>query len=81
LRRKPCTVLVQGKHRRDNTDHNPLAEDPQGAAGTRKENSDGTTEHPATAKEGYVPHGCKQYDFPSGPWNHLDIRNMQALNP
>jgi hypothetical protein len=33
LRRKPCTVLVQGKHRRDIAGHNPIAGLPQSAAG------------------------------------------------
>jgi hypothetical protein len=31
LRRKPCTVLVQGKHRRDIAFHNSLAGLPQSA--------------------------------------------------
>ena len=30
---------------------------------------------PATTKEGYMPHDCKQYDLPSGALESLDIRN------
>jgi hypothetical protein len=33
---------------------------------------------PATAKEGYLPHDCKQYDFPSATLKSLDIQNMRA---
>jgi len=31
---------------------------------------------PATAKKGYLPHDCKQYDFPSATLKSLDIQNM-----
>jgi len=46
LRRKPCTVLVQGKHRRDIAGHKPFADLPQTAAGAGRENFEETTEHP-----------------------------------
>jgi hypothetical protein len=34
---------------------------------------------PAAAKRGQVPHDCKQYDFPSGPRQSLDISKIPAL--
>jgi len=46
LGRKPCTVLVQGKHRRDITCHNPIAELPQSAAGAGRKNFAEIAEHP-----------------------------------
>jgi hypothetical protein len=36
---------------------------------------------PATAKKGQLPHDCKQYDFPSGPLESLDISKISALGP
>ena len=33
---------------------------------------------PATAKEAYLPHDCKQYGFPSAPLKSLDIQNMSV---
>ena len=36
---------------------------------------------PATAKKGYVPHDCKQSDFPSGTLESLDIWNIPAFWP
>jgi hypothetical protein len=36
---------------------------------------------PATAKKGQLPHDCKQYDFPSGPLESLDIPKIPALGP
>jgi hypothetical protein len=66
LRRKPCTVLVQGKHRRDTAFHKVPAGLPQGAAEAREESLGKMAEFPAPYKEGYVPHDCKQDDFASG---------------
>jgi len=34
---------------------------------------------PATAKRGSVPHDCKQYDFPSGTLESLDLSKKPAL--
>jgi hypothetical protein len=36
---------------------------------------------PATTKEAYVPHDCKQYDLPSGALKSLDPWDSQALGP
>jgi len=36
---------------------------------------------PATAKEGYLPHDCKQYGFPSATLKSLDIQNISVLCP
>jgi hypothetical protein len=46
LRRKPCTVLVQGKHRREIALQSVPVYLPQSAAGAGKENFDEMTEHP-----------------------------------
>jgi hypothetical protein len=36
---------------------------------------------PATAKKRQLPHNFKQYDFPSGPLESLDISKIPALWP
>jgi hypothetical protein len=36
---------------------------------------------PATAKERYLPHDCKQYGFPSATLKSLDIQNMSVPWP
>jgi hypothetical protein len=41
--------------------------------GAEKKSSMRPQDTPATAKKGQVPHDCKQYDFPSGPLESLDI--------
>jgi hypothetical protein len=35
----------------------------------------------ASAKEGYLPHDCKQYDFPSATVKSLDIQNIPVRWP
>jgi hypothetical protein len=47
--------------------------------GREKENSMRGRNTPATAKKGQAPHDCKQYDFPSGTLESLDISKMPAL--
>jgi hypothetical protein len=34
---------------------------------------------PATAEKGLLPHDCKQYDFPSGTLESLDILKIPTL--
>ena len=63
------------------TFHKPSACLPQSAAGAWKQSFGEIAEPPATAKEKYVPHDCKQYDFPSGTLKSLPILNMPALWP
>jgi hypothetical protein len=38
-------------------------------------------EPPATVRERYVPHDCKQDDFSSGPLKSQDILSIPALGP
>jgi hypothetical protein len=70
---------LRRKHRREFGFHSLPAWFPQGAAGAEKENFDGMTENPPTAKKSYVPHDCKQYDFLYGPLASPDILNVPAL--
>ena len=74
-------VRLRRKHRRDIAFHSLPTCFPQSAAGAGKENFDEMTEPPATAKKGYVPHDCKQYDFLSGALESLDIWNILAFWP
>jgi len=60
---------------------NPPAYLPQSAAGAGKQSFEEIADTPATAKERYAPHDCKQADFPSGTLKPLFILNMPALWP
>ena len=52
---------------------------PQRAAETRKEGSGEIAEFPAPDRERYVPHDCKQDDFPSGTLKSQGILNRPTL--
>jgi hypothetical protein len=47
--------------------------------GREKKTSMRPQDIPATAQKGQLPHGCKQYDFPSGLLESLDISKIPAL--
>jgi len=70
---------LRRKHRRDIHLHKSAAYFPQSAAGAGKQNFEEIAAPPATAKEMYAPHDCKQADFPSGPLKSLPILNIPAL--
>jgi len=57
---------LRRKHRRDIAFHNSPGCLPQSVAGVGREMFGGYESTPAPAKVRYVPHDCKQYDFPSG---------------
>jgi hypothetical protein len=63
------------------TIHKLSASLPQSVAGAWKQSFGEIAEPPAIAKEKYVPHDCKQYDFPSGALKSLPIFNMPVLWP
>jgi hypothetical protein len=58
------------------TFHKPPACLPQAERGWEKKASMKGPNTPASAKEGYLPQDCKQYDFPSAILKSLDIQNM-----
>jgi hypothetical protein len=49
------------------------------SGGREKKPSMRPQDTPATAKKGQLPHDCKQYDFPSGPMESVDISKIPAL--
>jgi hypothetical protein len=55
---------------------NPLLAFRKAERGWEKKPSMKEPNTPATAKEGYLPHDCKQYGFPSATLESLDIQNM-----
>jgi hypothetical protein len=55
---------------------NPLLAFRKAERGWEKKASMKGPNTPASAKEGYLPHDCKQYDFPSATLKSLDIQNM-----
>jgi hypothetical protein len=60
-----CPCLTSAKH----------------SGGREKKSSMRLQDTPATAKKGQLPHDCKQYDFPSGPLQSLNISRIPALQP
>jgi hypothetical protein len=52
---------------------NPLLAFCKAERGREKKASMKRPNIPATAKDEYLPHDCKQYDFPSGTLKSLDI--------
>jgi len=61
--------------------HKPPACLPQSGAGRGKKASMKGLNTPATAKEGYLPHDCKQYGFPSATLKSLVIQDMSVPWP
>jgi hypothetical protein len=51
------------------------------SGGREKKPSMRPQDTPATAKKGQLPHDCKQYDFPSGPWNQLTFQKYRLFDP
>ncbi len=60
------------------TSYKPLLAFRKAERGQWKKASKKGPNTPARAKEGYLPHDCKQYDFPSATLKSLDIQNMPA---
>jgi hypothetical protein len=58
--------------------HKPLLAFRKAERGRGKKASMKGLNTPATAKEGYLPHDCKQYGFPSATLKPLDIQNMSV---
>ena len=52
---------------------NPPVGHPQSAAGVGEVSLEEITNTPATGEERYLPHDCKQDDFPFGPMKSQDI--------
>ena len=67
LRGKPCTVLVQGKPRRDIDLHNLLAEFPKSAAGTGKQCNEEPTPSPPQRRRYMCLRIASNMAFLSGP--------------
>ncbi len=61
--------------------HTPLLAFRKAERGRGKKASMKGLNTPATAKEGYLPHDCKQYGFPSATLKSLDIQNMSVPRP
>jgi hypothetical protein len=61
--------------------HKPLLAFRKAERGRGKKASMKGLNTPATAKEGYLPHDCKQYGFPSATLKSLDIQNMSVPWP
>ena len=58
---------LRRKHRREMASDDAPAGLPQSAAGAGNPGFAGQKNTPAKTKNGYVPHDCKQSEFPSGP--------------
>ena len=58
--------------------HKPLLAFRKAERGQGKKASMKGLNTPATAKERYLPHDCKQYGFPSATLKLLDIQNMSV---
>jgi hypothetical protein len=54
-------------------DITPLLDFRKAQRGPEEKTSMKSPNTPATTREGYVPHDCKQYDLPSGALESLDI--------
>jgi hypothetical protein len=61
--------------------HKPLLAFRKAERGRGKKASMKGLNTPATAKEGYLPHDCKQYGFPSATLKSLDIRPPGPPHP
>jgi len=59
--------------------HEPPVGHPQSTAGVGEVSLEEITDSPATGEERYLPHDCKQDDFPSGPMKSQDILKKSAL--
>jgi hypothetical protein len=70
---------LRRKHRRDIDGIIPFLAFRKAQRGREEKNLMKSPNTPATAREGYVPHDCKQYDLPSGALESHDIWNRQAL--
>ena len=72
---------LRRKHRREFRFHQPPACLPQISAGAWKQSFEEIAETPAIARERYVPHDCKQDDFPSGTLKSLPRSERPTLWP
>jgi hypothetical protein len=61
--------------------HKPLLAFRKAKRGQGKKASMKGLNTPATAKEGHLPHDCKQYGFPSAILKSLDIQNTSVHWP
>jgi len=64
-----CAASIGGR----SAFYEPPVGHPQSAAGVGEVSLEEITDSPATGEERYLPHDCKQDDFPFGPMKSQDI--------